>query len=268
MVVLTENPAKRESPRGQVNFRRFRPSIDALFRSAAVAYGPRVVGVILTGALSDSAVGLLAVKDRGGFAVVQDPEEAAVSQMPRAALRRTEVDACLPLAQIPALLTRLSGETAPEEGGYVMPESMDIEARIARQDLNSKQLLEAVEAIGSRSTYTCPECHGALWQVKDERLVRFRCYVGHAYNASTLLASQSERSEEALWSATRALEEAVTLTRQLAEEAQGLGDQERAQRYLESAIQLDERVTRARQVILSTPPATALEPGDGPSVTE
>ena len=88
---------------------RARPAIDPLFRSAALAYGERVIGVVLTGFLDDGAAGLLAIKRAGGVAIVQDPEDAEFPSMPATALARVEVDYCTNLVELPALLESLTG---------------------------------------------------------------------------------------------------------------------------------------------------------------
>lgn len=93
---------------------RHRPSIDALFRSGAEAYGSRVIGCILTGYLDDGTAGLQAIKNAGGIAVVQDPADALVPGMPESARRHVEVDYLAPLAEIPALLEQLL-KTEPKE---------------------------------------------------------------------------------------------------------------------------------------------------------
>jgi two-component system chemotaxis response regulator CheB len=127
---------------------RFRPAIDALFRSAARTYGPRVVGVILTGYLDDGTVGLQAVKKRGGVAVVQDPNEAEYPSMAKSALRYVKVDHCIPLAEIPDLLVRLASVPAAEEESYPVTKEIEIESNIAEQAMNTKEFLENVEQIG------------------------------------------------------------------------------------------------------------------------
>jgi two-component system, chemotaxis family, protein-glutamate methylesterase/glutaminase len=84
-----------------------RPSIDVLFDSAARWYGPLAVGVVLTGANDDGARGLATLRERGGYAIVQDPADAEVPQMPQAALDRAGADAVLPLHEIPGALVAL-----------------------------------------------------------------------------------------------------------------------------------------------------------------
>jgi two-component system, chemotaxis family, protein-glutamate methylesterase/glutaminase len=98
LVRLTHDPKEKH----------VRPAIDALFRSAAYAYGPRVVGVVLTGLLNDGTAGLWAVKDRGGTAIVQDPKGAIAPSMPQSALQNVAVDYCLPLGEIAPLLAQLA----------------------------------------------------------------------------------------------------------------------------------------------------------------
>lgn len=228
----------------------FRPSIDVLFRSAAQAYGPRAVGVVLTGDLADGAVGLHAIKRCGGVAIVQDPNEAAYPSMPREALNRVAVDACLPLDEIAPMLVRIAGEPLTFAGGHTVPDDIEIENQIAKQQLDTEQFLEAVEKIGTRSTYTCPECHGTLWTIRDNQLLRFRCHVGHAYSADALLSGQSLKVEDALWSAVRVLEEKVTLTREVAAQLRTSDSLDLAEQLEQCAHDLDIQVGLVRNVIL------------------
>jgi two-component system chemotaxis response regulator CheB len=91
-----------------------RPAIDPLFRSAARAYGPSVIGVILTGMLNDGSAGLRAVRAAGGRAVIQDPADAAAPDMPWNALRHAGADHRVKLAAIPQVLARLADEMISE----------------------------------------------------------------------------------------------------------------------------------------------------------
>jgi two-component system chemotaxis response regulator CheB len=195
---------------------RARPAVDPLFRSAARDYGPRVIGVVLTGALDDGTSGLQAIKARGGLAVVQDPAEALYSGMPHSAKENVAVDYCMPLAEIPALLARLAAEPAPDESVYPVPPNLDLEVRIAELDMEP---LNNGEVPGTPSVFACPECHGTLWEIQDGKLLRFRCRVGHAYSAESMLAEHDDALETALWSALRALEESIALAKRMAASA-------------------------------------------------
>lgn len=156
---------------------RFRPAIDPLFRSAAQAYGARVVGLILTGGLDDGTAGLRAVKQLGGTAIVQDPEDAVAPSMPASARRYVEVDYCLPLVEIAAQLVRLTGTPAEEKGAAQVQDGMEIETKIAKED---EAIGVGVRNLGKPSSYACPECHGVLLQLKEVDRIRFRCHTGHA----------------------------------------------------------------------------------------
>lgn len=230
---------------------RFRPAIDALFRSAARTYGPRVVGVVLTGYLDDGTVGLQAVKKRGGVAIVQDPNEAEYPSMAKSALRYVKVDHCLPLAEIPDLLVHLSKEPAALEEAYPVTEEIEIESKIAEQQMNTQEFLKNVEAIGTRTTYTCPECNGSIWQIGKEEPLRFRCHTGHSFTADVFLAEQTQNLENALWSAVRAMEEKVTFSRQMAERMKNYNLQSAAAKHEDYAMNLDKEVSLIRGIILN-----------------
>jgi two-component system chemotaxis response regulator CheB len=226
---------------------RFRPAVDVLCRSAAYAYGPRAVGVILTGSLDDGTAGLWAIKDRGGIAVVQDPEEALFPSMPKSALRHVAVDYCLPLADIAPLLVRLSAIPAPEEGGSPVSERLDIEARIAKE---ANALEIGVMRLGTLSPYTCPDCHGVLMQIEEGGLLRFRCHTGHAFSVSNLLAEVSESIEQALWSTLRGMEESLLLLQHLARHTRVGGEGATADLLETKAREVTQRVALIRQAVI------------------
>jgi two-component system, chemotaxis family, protein-glutamate methylesterase/glutaminase len=185
---------------------RARPGIDPLFRSAAVAHGGRVIGVILTGMLDDGTAGLLAIKKCGGLAVVQDPRDAAYPSMPQSALRNVEVDHCVPLSQMGGLLTRLAGE--PVAGTSAIPREVQIEAQIAERVVSD---VAQVNGLGQQVPYNCPNCNGVLWEMHEGSLRRFRCHTGHSFSVAALLGSQSEKIEETLWMSLRMFEERKNL---------------------------------------------------------
>lgn len=185
---------------------RSRPAIDPLFRSAAVAYGKGVIGVILTGYLDDGTSGMTAIKRCGGVSVVQDPDDAAHGDMPQSVITNVGPDYCVPLARMGPLLEKL---VAREIGvSEEPPEDLVIEAEIAQRVVSD---LKSVESLGSQVPFNCPDCGGVLWQMKHGDVPRFRCHTGHAFSAAALLAEQGEKIEETLWVALRMFEERQNL---------------------------------------------------------
>lgn len=237
-----------------------RPSIDALFRSAARWAGPRTIGVILTGARSDGAAGMAAIKRRGGITVIQDPVEAPFPSMPASVLRYTKVDYSLPLQEIPPLLAQLSRQSANEEGNYPVSENIEIEARIAQQEMDSDELIKSVEKLGKISRLTCPDCHGALWEIYDDEILRFRCHVGHAYSAESLNNGQDQMLEVALWSAVRALEEQMMLAKRIVERARASNSTRAVRSFEKRAEQAEAHSSALRQLLLSGRKADIAEP--------
>jgi two-component system chemotaxis response regulator CheB len=196
---------------------RFRPAVDPLFRSAAYIYGPRAIGVVLTGALDDGTSGLWAIKLRGGTAIVQDPSDAVQRSMPLHALDNVDVDYKLPVAEMPALLGRLVREEAAPESLIDKRERelLETEIKIAEgHDAMENHVLD----FGEFSPFTCPECHGVLSMVRDGKLIRYRCHTGHAFSPAALLSSSTEQIERRLWDAVRALDETVMLLNSMGED--------------------------------------------------
>jgi two-component system chemotaxis response regulator CheB len=195
-----------------------RPAIDPLFRSAASTYGARVVGVVLSGSLDDGTAGLLAVKQSGGLAIVQEPTDAMYPSMPLSAIENVEVDHVVPVADIGRLLTQLTRENASNTGAPVKSARDEIgtEAAIAE---DGQAAIEELDTRGVPSGFACPDCHGVLWEVREGDLVRYRCRIGHAYLPQGLSVAQSEQLEESLWIALRTLKESSALSKRLAQRA-------------------------------------------------
>ena len=237
-----------------------RPSIDTLFRSAARWAGPRVIGVVLTGARDDGTAGMRAIKQRGGITIVQDPVEATFPSMPTSVMQDIIVDYSVPLREIAPLLSNLSQEPAAGEGGYPLAEDVEIEAKIAEQEMDSGELIASVERLGKISKLTCPECQGALWEINDVDILRFRCHVGHAFSAESLSDGQSERLEVALWSAVRALEEQIILAKRIVERARKAKHMRAATIFERRAEEAERNSDLIRQLLLGNERGHIAEP--------
>ena len=187
-----------------------RPAIDPLFRTAAESYGADTMAVVLTGRLNDGTAGLYEVKRRGGVAIVQDPSDAEVAEMPSAALENVEVDFCLPIAEMPDLLTRLARAEAqpsahrPSYGASTMSQ------------------------MGTPVAFSCPECGGAMREEQLASLATFRCHIGHAMSAEVMAAAQNEEIERHISMLFRILKERALLCARMARKLKAAGNSEAA----------------------------------------
>ena len=270
-----------------------RPAIDPLFRSAAKMGGSRVVGAVLSGMLDDGTAGLLVIKRHGGMAVVQEPSDALFSGMPSSALMNVSVDFSVPIREMGDLLVRLVGSPAASPAKTDTQSAANLSPRAGTKDVphmesnngadgenaenaetttaktvEAAALQEEVEAAlmepdalnrenqpgAAPSVYSCPECKGVLWEVKNEGIIRFRCRTGHAYSGDSLLAAQSDALESALWTAFRALEESGSLSRRLHARAKERGHHLAERRFAEQARECDERAAIIRNVLVNGQP--------------
>lgn len=223
-----------------------RPAVDPLFRSAAVVHGPHVIGVILSGTLDDGTSGLLAVKRCGGVTIVQDPEDALYREMPQSALDLVETDHCVPLEDMAELLVGLIRGTP---GPPVMP-PMDLlaEVEISRTISNDSKRLDE---IGALSPMTCAECGGPLWQMKDDKVTRFRCREGHSYTAKALAVGLSNAMERSLWVAVQTMDERTRVLERLAKYEQDKGRERSARDFRSRAQEANEHAERLRSLLMS-----------------
>lgn len=237
-----------------------RPAIDALFRSAALAYGPRVVGVLLSGFLHDGAAGLDAIKARGGLALVQDPDDAEAPDMPRSALAAVPADACAPIAglgdALAGLVAQPCGAPAPVPGDLALEnlalEDLALDVAIAAGRA-SGALDETLERSADPAPITCPDCGGVLSQLRGGRVLRFRCQTGHAYTAEALADAHGDGLEDALRLALRFVKERADLVGRMAADAHRRGNDLLAGMYEERAREYDRHVRTIRRALRHGP---------------
>jgi two-component system chemotaxis response regulator CheB len=223
-----------------------RPAVDVLFRSAAAMYGPRVVGVVLSGALDDGTAGLVAVTQLGGSALVQDPVEALASSMPRSAADHVPDAEVLPLAGLADAIVRHSKEPAPSRPEAV-PHDLTVENKMGALGMD---VLHADDRPGEPSGFSCPDCGGVLWELQDSSLTRFRCRVGHAWSSESLIEQQYEALEASLWVALRSLEERSALSHRLRDRSMARGLARSAERFQEQADDAERAAEQIRSFLL------------------
>jgi two-component system chemotaxis response regulator CheB len=215
-----------------------RPSIDALFRSAARSHGERVIGVVLSGHLDDGTEGLAEIRRAGGVAVVQEPSDAEFPSMPSSALEVAGADHTVPVAEMGALLEKIVRGEQREGGGR-----SDMAKRVHR--LSPQETSSAVP-----SGFGCPDCGGVLWEVKGSDLSGYECRVGHAFAPGELLDRHDETFEDALWAAVRALEEQSDLAARLARRSRAAGRDLSAARYEQRSSEARDRAALVRSTLI------------------
>lgn len=211
-----------------------RPAVDPLFRSAARAYGPRVVGVVLSGALDDGTAGLKLISQAGGATLVQDPDDALYPSMPRSAIDNDSPARVVPIAEMAdAICTMIDEPLDPEDEPMQDPPSP---AQPDRSDGDPTD--------GELTPFTCPECGGSLWEHDEDGFLRFKCHVGHAYSPESLEAGQAQTVEMALWAALRNLQERAEFFRRLSRRSGG-------ERFAEKARDAEAHANVLRRLVMS-----------------
>jgi two-component system chemotaxis response regulator CheB len=225
---------------------RFRPSIDVLFRSAAVSHGEKVIGIVLTGFLNDGMVGMQAIKRSGGYCLVQDPNEAEYPDMPLSVLESIEVDYVLPLAKMGhAILERIN---TAEIKGVSPPQDVVAESRLSERAATA---VAEVRKLGEQTMYSCPDCGGRLWQIEDGKLKHYRCQIGHAYSENDLRLKQAELTEQTLWAAVRMMEERRVLLDKIAKENKDKGLKMLNTRFSHQSRTLEEHIARLKELLFA-----------------
>jgi two-component system chemotaxis response regulator CheB len=245
LIIEDGHVAVRKGPKEN----RFRPSIDALFRSAAYTYGSRVIGVVLTGMLDDGTSGLWTIKRLGGLAVIEDPNEAAFPSMPSSVLDYVEVDHIVPISAMGTLLTGLVEESI--ETSPTLPHKekslLELEIGIAKGD---KILGMEVIDMGSLTPLVCPSCSGPLIRFEEDKIIRFRCHTGHAYTVHTLLASITRNNEELLWKTLHGFKESALLLRYIGNHFEDSGQPDTATVYFRKIEEIEEQAYTIKTLLM------------------
>lgn len=231
----------------------FRPAIDPLFRSAARALGPRVIGVILSGTMDDGAAGLAAIRSFGGATVVQHPDDALASGMPEAALDAVDADHVLPATSMGAVLDEIARTEVEVDHPALQPRPPGRAGTSEHVGGPGDMTLiaEPLELPPRGVDLACPECGGALQEIRAGRMARFRCRTGHVYSPVTLLETKGTELEAALWAALRALEEEATVSGRLAVRSRESGAPLAARRFETRQGNAAQRADLIRQALAS-----------------
>lgn len=224
---------------------RFRPSIDVLFRSAAVAYTSHAIGVILSGLLDDGTSGMWAIKRSGGTCVVQDPNEAEYPDMPLSVIENMDVDHVSTLAGIgsliPAIIKIKKGRKKPA------PKDVIAESKIAEQ--TAAGIDDVMKLDVEQSIFACPDCGGGLWEAKNDVIKRYRCHIGHAYTERDLVLKQAQAAGNTLWAALRMMEERKHLLKKMEGQYAKKGYMSLSTNNIEKQKEMTQHIDKLKEIL-------------------
>ena len=223
---------------------RFRPSIDVLFRSAAVAYGAKTIGIILSGLLDDGTSGMWAIKRCGGACIVQDPNHAEYPEMPLSVINNMEVDHVVGLADIGPLIADVIHNFIPIN--QKIPEDVKNESLIAERTAVG---IEDVRKIAEQSIFACPDCGGGLWVINNDVITRYRCHIGHAYTQTDLVVKQAQAAGSTLWAALRMMEERKHMLRKMELDNKARGLTHWAEANIEKQGEIEGHIIKLKEIL-------------------
>jgi two-component system, chemotaxis family, protein-glutamate methylesterase/glutaminase len=228
---------------------RWRPSIDVLFRSAAVYYNERAIGIVLTGLLDDGTSGMQAIKKCGGTCIVQDPAEAAYPDMPQSVINNSIVDYILSVTAMgEAIQETIAGKKLK---GAEIPSALIAETALMEKTITN---IDEISKLGEHSAYTCPDCGGGLWQIKEKEQTRYRCHIGHAFSENDLLKKQFEALNGTLWVALRMMEERKNLLNKISRQDESRNLHSLAQFHADHVRELETHINNLKELLFSIKP--------------
>ena len=235
--VVLEGAVARTVRTAKVNGHR--PAIDPTFETASRAFGPRVLGVLLSGMLDDGVAGLGAIREAGGITAVQDPDEAPYPAMPRTAIQAGVVDHVMPVAALVDLVSSTADGPGP-----LVPVS---ELAVAEGAFGTRPRDQ-----GHLTSITCPNCGGSLWRRHVGGVEHYECRVGHRYAPESLFTLQGESLDDALWAAHRALLERGDLAQRMAARMRRSGQDATARRYDRQREEAERRAVILHQALMES----------------
>ena len=226
-----------------------RPAIDPTFESASGAFGPRVLGILLSGMLDDGVAGLGAIREGGGVTAVQDPDEAPYPGMPKTAIEAGVVDHVLPVGALVDLVGR-----AADGAGPLVP--------MAEVPVPDHALGTPRSENDELTSISCPNCGGSLWRRTSPGIEHFECRVGHRYSPTSLFTLQGESLDDTLWAAHRALLERGDLAQRMATRMRRSGQDKAARRYDRQREESEHRAMILHQALMESRTAADDDAGD------